>query len=575
MPDEEHENQTDVDRRMIAACPICQSRRLHYAFSRNFRRMVRCAECGLMLVNPQPTDEELEAIYGAGYFLGDGDEGGADRVAAMKAATARRYLADIARYRGESGGTLLEIGCGRGELIAEAEKLGYQVTGVEISPAAADGARRRIRGGAIVCGQVDSAGLTPASFDVCVLSDVLEHVRDPVALLKSVHRMLKPGATLFVATPSLDSWSARLLRQNWMEFKPEHLTYFDANTIQSALFQSGFAGAIVRPGWKVLNLAYVSEHFGRFQVPMVGGAVRLAARLAPRRIRHADFTVVASGMIVLARQAALPARRKLSIIVPAYNEAATLESLLQGLLRKRIADLDIEIILVESNSSDGTRDIALQYANHPRLRLILQDHARGKGYAVRAGLAAATGDFILIQDADLEYDLEDYDALLEPLLQGREALVLGSRHGGRVWWKMRRFADQRLLSLLTNCGHWLFTAMLNFMFRQRLRDPFTMFKVFRRDCLTGLEFRCNRFDFDIELLARLLGKGYKPVEIPVNYRSRSYRQGKKVNPVRDPWTWLWALVRLRLTRSDLLAAVERRRLTDPAPIAAPARTRAA
>ena len=157
---------------------------------------------------------------------------------------------------------------------------------------------------------------------------------------------------------------------------------------------------------------------------------------------------------------------------------------------------------------------------------------------------------MLIQDADLEYDLEDYDALLEPLLAGRAAFVLGSRHGGRNVWKMRQFTGQHSLSLFVNLGHWFFTTLINVLFLQRFRDPFTMFKVFRRDCLAGLEFECDRFDFDFELLIKLIRKGYRPVELPVNYRSRSFKEGKKVRMLQDPLTWLIALARLRFSKID-------------------------
>src|SRR6185295_6529021 len=114
------------------------------------------------------------------------------------------------------------------------------------------------------------------------------------------------------------------------------------------------------------------------------------------------------------------------------NEAGTCAALLHGLLQKKLADVDIEVIIVESNSTDGSRQIVTRYQHHPRVRLVLEDRPLGKGHAIRTGFAHATGDFILIQDADLEYDLEDYDALLEPLVQGRKAFVLGSRHGGNA-----------------------------------------------------------------------------------------------------------------------------------------------
>jgi hypothetical protein len=123
---------------------------------------------------------------------------------------------------------------------------------------------------------------------------------------------------------------------------------------------------------------------------------------------------------------------------------------------------------------------------------------------------------------------------------------------------MRQFTGQHGLSLFVNLGHWFFSTLINVLFFQRLRDPFTMFKVFRRDCLYALEFECDRFDFDFELLIKLIRKGYHPVELPVNYRSRSFKEGKKVRLFRDPLTWLQALWRLRFSKIDPLAVIEQR-----------------
>jgi hypothetical protein len=133
---------------------------------------------------------------------------------------------------------------------------------------------------------------------------------------------------------------------------------------------------------------------------------------------------------------------------------------------------------------------------------------------------------------------------------------------------MRQFTGQRGLSLFVNFGHRLFATLLNAVLLERMRDPFTMFKVFRRDCLYGLEFECNRFDFDFELLIKLIRKGYRPVELPVNYRSRSFAEGKKVRLFRDPLTWLKAFVRLRFVKIDPMSVAER----SARPASAPAST---
>jgi glycosyltransferase involved in cell wall biosynthesis len=234
----------------------------------------------------------------------------------------------------------------------------------------------------------------------------------------------------------------------------------------------------------------------------------------------------------------------LSVIVPVYNERATVQTALDALLAKRIDGVNLEIIIVESNSNDGSREIVERYRGQSRVKLLLEDRPRGKGHAVRAGLGLATGDIMLIQDADLEYSLDDYEPLLAPIIAGERTFVLGSRHGNGGF-KIRHFDDQPLRAFVLNCAHWTFTFLINASLGVWLRDPFTMYKVFRRDCLKGLTLTCNRFDFDWELLIKLVRAGHRPLEIPVSYTSRSFAEGKKIRVLRDPLTWLWAWAKAR------------------------------
>ncbi len=251
----------------------------------------------------------------------------------------------------------------------------------------------------------------------------------------------------------------------------------------------------------------------------------------------------------LARAKVMPTAHKLSVIVPVYNEAATCTQMLDQLTAKNIAGIEIEIIIVESNSTDGSRKLVSKYASDPRVKLILQDRPRGKGNAVRQGFAAATGTILLIQDADLEYDINDYDALIEPIVRDKANFVLGSRHNQNgPHWKIRKFADSAFLGNFFNFGHLLFLTLFNVLYRQRLTDPFTMFKVFRRECLYGLAFECDRFDFDNELVIKLIRKGYRPLELPVNYASRSLNEGKKISIWRDPPTWVAVMLKCRVSR---------------------------
>jgi glycosyltransferase involved in cell wall biosynthesis len=242
---------------------------------------------------------------------------------------------------------------------------------------------------------------------------------------------------------------------------------------------------------------------------------------------------------------------KVSIIIAVYNEASTVGPLLERVWAQPLPGLTRELVIVESNSSDGSREIVTQFgrrytdARPAEIHVIYQDRPYGKGHAIRQGFAAASGDILLIQDADLEYEVSDYPDLLRPILEGRTSVVLGSRHLGPARWKIRQFASNGLLATLMNAGGVLFRGLFNRLFSVRLTDPTTMYKVFRASCLEGLDFTCNRFDFDYELLGKLIRAGYVPLEVPVSYKSRGFDEGKKIRIWRDPATWVLAIFRCR------------------------------
>ena len=254
---------------------------------------------------------------------------------------------------------------------------------------------------------------------------------------------------------------------------------------------------------------------------------------------------------------------KVSIIIAVYNEAGTVATLLDRVWAQPLPNATKEIIIVESNSTDGSREIIAEFiAGHaaepsPRIQVIHQPRPMGKGHAIRQGIAAATGEILLIQDADLEYDVADYPDLLTPIIEGRAAFVLGSRHMGPHGWKIRRFTQSGLKAAFMNCGGILFHAFFNAVFSTRLTDPTSMYKVFRSDCLNGLNFTCDRFDFDFELLGKLIRAGFRPLEVPVSYKSRGFDEGKKIRIFRDPPSWIIAILKSRFMSLD---AAKRRSL---------------
>src|SRR5262249_23012690 len=280
----------------------------------------------------------------------------------------------------------------------------------------------------------------------------LEKVHDPIAFLRRLQSALRPGGVLLIVTPSLDSWPARTLRQQWTEWRPENLYHFRQETLQGALLQTGFDEVRVHQDRRRSSLDHIYERARSFPPTTVTRLIQLGVPCLPRVARASiRLELPTSGIVVVARRAQQRSRPLLSIVMPVFNERASFQQTIERVLAKQLPGIDKEIIVVESNSTDGTRDLVKGYRDRSGVTVILQERPRGKGNAVREGLARASGDIVLVQDADEEYDVEDYDALVQPLLRHQRAFVLGSRHTGD--WKIRKFNDGTGVAGVFNAGH--------------------------------------------------------------------------------------------------------------------------
>jgi hypothetical protein len=503
--------------RVCHECPVCSSPELTYQFLIEGYPACSCSRCGLLFLNPGPAADDAPAEPQADPEVHD-----------VHVANAAATLERLGRYGRIRSGRLLLVNA-TPQVEAEARARGFEVVTSSIA--------------SLEAGLVDNAD---APVHACILYRGIETAVDPFTVLESVGRLLAPDASLMVIAPTIDSRAARVFQRRWWEFTKNNRFYFSADTLQSLLLRAGYGDPVILPEAAVVSLQYVRQRLaalpGALRHKLVCGVVAIAPRLVSRRI----FRPFHSRTAILARYRSSAAPPLLSVVMPVYNERSTFVPIVERVLSKALPGVGIELIIVESNSDDGTREQAKEYALHPRVKVILEDRPLGKGHAVRRGLAAAAGEVILIQDADLEYDVDDYDALVEPILRYEQNFVIGSRHlqNGRVW-KIRQFNDASGLAAFFNLGHVVFLGLFNALYEQRLNDPFSMFKVFRRECLFGLTFECDRFDFDFELVIKLLRKGYRPLELPVNYTARSFTEGKKVSLFRDPLTWLRALVKFR------------------------------
>jgi glycosyltransferase involved in cell wall biosynthesis len=224
---------------------------------------------------------------------------------------------------------------------------------------------------------------------------------------------------------------------------------------------------------------------------------------------------------------------KLTVIIPVYNEV---ESIREIVKRVEATKLAWEIVIVDDFSTDGTRKILKELGRKDNIHIHLHERNWGKGAAVRTGMAAAKGDVLLIQDADLEYDPRDYPTLLKPIEEGVADVVYGSRFLG---------GPRRVVMFWHMVANYLLTFMTNVLYNTILSDMETGYKVFRREVIEGMPIHARSFDFEPEFTAKVLKRKYRIFEVPITFNPRDYSQGKKIK-LKDAFQAVWTLLKYRI-----------------------------
>jgi Glycosyl transferase family 2/Methyltransferase domain len=510
-------------------CSVCRADNSQYLFHKVGVRFVRCRTCRMVYVNP--VGDARVNFFDAGrlgQFASDTDRRLAD-------ANFERFLATLESHYTRVEGRPLESTLLLGRHLTEwassdtARRVGLEIATVddaEFASLALEGdlgwAKRQLERGP----------------QIVILSELLEACSNPTPVLQTLVSTLPDSSWLVVVYSNAESLPARTLARHWPAFFNYKINFYNQGNLTALMARFGMVITKQFPFPVTQTLGYVLRRLAPdARLTRLSLATPLASLAAPMRTgQHvAAFRHKSSEAVE---------KEKLSIVFPVYNEVRYAGQVIDAILDKDLA-IDKELIIVESNSTDGTREVVIQYEGRDGVRVLYEEKARGKGAAVKTGLAAVTGSIILIQDADFEYDIDDYDALLEPILQRRATFVLGSRSLGLDDWKVRRYANSAIKGFLLNFAQFIFAKTFNFLYQQRVTDVNTMFKVFRSECLDGLELECDGFNLDIELASKLVLAGHAPMEVPVNYVSRGFDEGKKISFVRDALPSYWAFFRYR------------------------------
>lgn len=511
------------------------SSKIKYHFKEDQKKIIQCASCGIMVLDPFPTEEALKSVYNDLYFNND-------KLVENSSSTSNiygysDYIAErINKQRGynhilektrslmiasAAPPPLLDYGCGLGFFIDSAYDYGFDPNGVEFNPYAIDYIRRRY---SYKVFKNEEFGASEKKYDVVTLFDVIEHVRDPLQLINDARTKLNDNGLLILTTMDSESIVSKMIGSHLKDFRrtSEHIYFFSRKNLPSLMMRYGFEILEIASHGHSFELNHLVKRVNT-SFPAIACVFSPLLKIFPFLGRINIYVNPFTKFILYARKRneygrVKLERKKLTIVVPVYNEQLYIKKILEKLLAVELG-LEKEIIVVNDGSVDGTADILREYESPDKRVKIIHKINEGKGSAVAKGIQASTGDFVIIQDADLEYNPEDIPLLLDVMIKTGANVVYGSRYRGKY-----RKAGYFINTVANN----FLTFLTNLVNNLNLSDMETGYKLFNGNLIRSIKISSKRFDFEPEITCKVSRYKTAIYEVPISYNARTYYEGKKI-----------------------------------------------